>query len=74
MNTNNSFLRQDIDRSGTDYLSDIEIQLKELWSQYINCVETDGFTERAKALKAEYFNHYQNYRNDKKWRELVTKN
>lgn len=52
----------------------LEVQLKEIWSQYISYLDENGFDETAKALKSKYFRIYQNYQKNKNWRNIVTKN
>ena len=57
-----------------DYLRGLEMQLKEIWSQYINYLDKNGFDETAKSLKSKYFSLYQNYQRNKNWRNVVTNN
>lgn len=57
-----------------DYLESLESELREVWSQYMNCVERDGSSERAKTLRERYFSLYRNYRNNKEWRGIITSN
>lgn len=58
----------------SDYLSTLEHQLKDLWAQYVGCLDKNGFDETAKALKEKYFRLYRSYRNNKNWREMVNSN
>ena len=55
-------------------LHKLELQLKEIWSQYISYLDKNGFDETAQALKSKYFRIYQNYQKNKNWRNIVTKN
>lgn len=54
-------------------LRTLELQLKELWSQYISYLDKNGFDETAQALKSKYFRIYQNYQKNKNWRNIVAK-
>ncbi len=55
-----------------DYLVELEHQLKALWTEHINCVEKNGYDEKAKMLWDQYFRLYRNYRNNKNWRKVIT--
>ena len=57
-----------------DFLHALELQLKEIWSQYISYLDKNGFDESAKSLKSKYFSLYQNYQKNKNWRNAVTNN
>ena len=56
----------------TDHLKSLEVQLKELWSQYVKRLDENGFDETARSLRDRYFNIYRSYRHNKKWREVMT--
>lgn len=60
-----------IGKSNADYLNHLEHQLRELWGQYVGRLDVNGFDETARAIKEKYFRLYQNYRNNKNWREMV---
>ncbi len=62
------------EKSNVDSLRGLEIQLKEIWSQYISYLDQNGFDETAKSLKSNYFRLYQNYQKNKNWRDIVTNN
>ncbi len=55
----------------SDHLTSLEVQLKDLWSQYVKRLDEAGFDETARSLKERYFNIYRSYRNNKKWRESM---
>lgn len=55
----------------TDHLKSLEVQLKELWSQYVKRLDENGFDETARSLRDRYFNIYRSYRHNKKWREVM---
>lgn len=55
----------------SDHLSSLEVQLKELWSQYVRRLDENGFDETARSLKDKYYSIYRSYRNNKKWRESM---
>jgi len=63
-----------ISDSKHDYLSSFESQLKEVWSQYVECLNQNGFNEKAKSLKDRYFRLYRDYRNNKYWKEMLMDN
>lgn len=54
-----------------DYLSELEQQLKELWSRYIAHLENQGHDENAMALRDRYFNLYRYYRHNKHWKRTL---
>ncbi|MBX7231482.1 MAG: hypothetical protein K1X29_05295 [Bdellovibrionales bacterium] len=54
-----------------DHLKSLEVQLKELWSQYVKRLDETGFDETARSLRDRYFNIYRSYRHNKKWREVM---
>ncbi|MFN3455366.1 MAG: hypothetical protein ACK41T_10440 [Pseudobdellovibrio sp.] len=58
-------------KSGADYLNHLEHQLRDLWLQYVERLDTNGLDETAKAIKQKYFSLYQNYRHNKNWRRMV---
>jgi hypothetical protein len=62
------------EKSNIDYLRELEMQLKEIWSQYISYLDKNGFDETAESLKNKYFSLYRNYQKNKNWREVVTNN
>lgn len=55
----------------SDHLKTLEVQLKELWSQYVKRLDEIGFDETARSLRERYFNIYRSYRHNKKWREVM---
>lgn len=55
----------------SDHLSTFEVQLRELWSQYVKRLDENGFDETARSLRNQYFNIYRSYRHNKKWREIM---
>ena len=58
----------------SDFLSDLERQMKELWSQYVKCLDKDGLNETAKKLRNKYYNLYRCYRQNKEWKNLINSN
>ena len=64
----------DFQKNITDPLFELEIQMKQVWSQYINYLEKNGFDDTATALKSKYMRIYQNYKNNKNWRTIVNNN
>lgn len=52
-------------------LEKLELQLKEIWSQYIHCLDKYGLNETAKEIKLRYLNLYQNYKNYRNWKDAV---
>lgn len=52
-------------------LEKLECQLKELWAQYIHCLDKYGLNETARGLKQRYLNLYQNYKNFRDWKDAV---
>ncbi len=54
-----------------DYLSEIESELKALWSEYIQCHDKYGFNDKTKALREKYFRLLRRYRNNKNWRQMI---
>ncbi len=57
-----------------DYLSEIERELKVLWSEYILCHEKYGFNDTTQALREKYFNLLRSYRNNKNWKQMISSN
>ena len=57
----------------SDFLDDLERQMKELWSQYITCLDRGGFTQRAEELRNRYYNVYRCYQRNKEWKKLINK-
>lgn len=55
----------------SDHLKTLEIQLKELWSEYIKRLDESGLDDTARSLKDRYFQIYRRYRLNKKWREVM---
>lgn len=55
-----------------DSLNELELKMKETWSQYISYLDKNGLDETAKALKHKYLQIYQNYQKNKIWRNIVT--
>lgn len=64
----------DFQKNITDPLLELEMQMKQVWSQYINYLEKNGFDDTATALKSKYMRIYQNYKNNKNWRAVVSNN
>lgn len=60
------------DNLRTDYLSDLENQLKLLWSQYVSYLDRRGHDDRASALRDRYFHLYRYYRRNKNWKRALT--
>jgi hypothetical protein len=54
-----------------DDLSNLEHQLKDLWSEYVKFLDKDGFNQTAKALREKYFRLHQTYRRNKNWRKMI---
>jgi len=55
----------------SDYINGLELQLKDLWSQYVSCLDKYGLNETAQELKKKYLQVYNGYRNNKNWREII---
>ena len=62
------------EKFNADSLRALEMQLKQIWSQYINYLDKNGLDETAKSLKSKYFSLYQNYKKNKNWKNVVTNN
>lgn len=60
------------EKFNVDLLYGLEIQLKEIWSQYISYLDKNGFDETARALKNKYFRMYENYQKNKTWRNAMS--
>lgn len=58
----------------TDFLIGLERQMKELWSQYVACLDKNGLDETAKALREKYFNLYRCYRHNRNWKNAINNN
>ena len=56
----------------TDHLLEVEMQMEQVWSQYINYLEKNGFDETATEPKSKYMRIYQSYKNNQNWRSVVT--
>ena len=54
-----------------DYLNDLELQMKELWAQYVKRLDESGLDEPARSLRDRYFNLYRHYRHNRKWRDIM---
>lgn len=54
-----------------DPLLELEMQMKQVWSQYISYLEKNGFDETATELKSKYMRIYQSYKNNQNWRAVV---
>jgi hypothetical protein len=63
--------KQKLSDGRKDYIHALERQLKELWSQYMKCLDEHGLNDTARSLRERYFNIYRAYRHNKKWRELM---
>lgn len=53
---------------------ELERQMKEVWRQYVSCLEKDGLNETTRALRSKYYNLYRSYRQNKQWKGLLTTN
>ena len=53
------------------YLEALESQMKDLWSKYIHCLDTEGISEKARALRSQYFNLYREYRQHRNWKSSI---
>lgn len=54
-----------------DYLTDLELQMKEIWAQYVKRLDESGLDEAARSLRDRYFSIYRHYRHNKKWRDIM---
>ena len=72
--TPNSQIPASAEKRRSDYLSGLEQQMKQLWSQYIKCLDKDGLSERAKDLRDKYFRLYRCYRHNREWRKMINNN
>ncbi len=52
----------------------LEGELRKIWAQYISCIDRDGPSAKATALRSRYFSLYRQYRNNKNWEKLVSGN
>lgn len=62
------------EKLNVDSLRNLEMQMKDIWSQYISYLDNNGSDETAKYLKNKYFSLYQNYKRNQNWRNIVTNN
>jgi hypothetical protein len=49
----------------------MELQLREIWTEYIRSLELHEGEDRSKMLKDHYFRLYRKYRHDKDWKQIV---
>ena len=49
----------------------LEEHMKNLWAQYIRCLDKNGLNEGAKELQRRYFELYRQYRQNKEWEKLI---
>lgn len=55
-----------------DLLTVLEHQMKDLWTQYVNCLNENGpADETAEALRKKYFRLYHNYKNNREWQKAI---
>lgn len=52
----------------------LEHQLKNIWSQYTTCLDSKGSSEIADKLREQYFDLYQQYKNNKNWLKAIENN
>lgn len=52
-------------------LEEIEIQLKELWAQYVHCLDLYGLNETSRELKKRYLKLYDSYKNFRDWKSAI---
>jgi len=57
-----------------DFIENLEHQMKDLWLQYVKCLDTEGLSESAKALRNKYYEVYRCYRQNKEWKKLINNN
>lgn len=65
--------RSDVKYQNRKYLEEFEQDLKILWTQYMKCVEQEGLTESARAIRQQYFEKYRSYHQNKEWINLVSR-
>lgn len=71
-NNTASSQKQTQDQKICDLLKVLEHQMKDLWTQYVNCMNQNGpADETAEALRGEYFKLYHNYKNNKEWQKVI---
>lgn len=64
--------KQTQEQKVSDLLNVLEHQMKELWTQYVNCVNQNGLAdETAETLREKYFRLYHNYKNNKEWQKVI---
>lgn len=49
----------------------LEHQMKNLWSQYMACLDVCGNNEDAKVLREKYFKLYHSYKSNKEWQNVI---
>jgi hypothetical protein len=59
------------DNRRTDFLQNLECQMKGVWSEYMSCVDKNGFGEEARKLREKYFSLYRCYRHNKTWKSAI---
>lgn len=65
---------QSIPNRRSDFLSGLEQQMKELWSQYVRCLDQNGLSDHAKKLRSQYYSLYRCYRQNKDWKNAINNN
>ncbi len=55
----------------SEFMRSLEYQMKELWSQYVSCLDKDGPGQTAKSLRKKYLDLYRSYRQNKEWKNLI---
>lgn len=73
MNANSDTLLARPDKKA-DFIENLEHQMKELWSQYVKCLDTEGLSETAKTLRNKYYEVYRCYPQNKEWKTLINNN
>lgn len=58
----------------SNYLESLEMRLRTFWSDYMNSLDRDRFSETTKQLRERYFRLYRQYRHNKKWNSLINNN
>lgn len=61
------------DQKISDLVTVLEHQMKDIWAQYVNCLNQCGQIETAEALREKYFKIYRNYKNNKEWHKEINK-
>lgn len=59
---------------GSDFLDGLEQQMKEIWSQYVRCLDQGGLSDAAKKLRNQYYSLYRCYRQNKDWKNAINNN